>query len=127
MHRRKLAFARHLRKAMTDAECLLWSRLGHRQLGGYKIRRQHVLRGYIVDFFCPEVDLIIEVDGEVHLEEDVALADAQREGILRANGYELIRFTNPDVLLHTDDVCQNLLDHLRRIDATRRKQRPTPQ
>jgi very-short-patch-repair endonuclease len=101
---------------MTKAERTLWSRLRNRQLGGYKIRRQHVLCGYIVDFFCQEVDLVIEVDGEVHLSEDAMQADARRENILQAHGYNIIRFTHPNVRLHTSDVCQRLLQHIPTIE-----------
>ncbi len=101
---------------MTKAERTLWSRLRNRQLGGYKIRRQHVLCGYIVDFFCQEVDLVIEVDGEVHLSEEAKQADAYRENVLQAHGYNIIRFTNPAVLLHTSDVCLRLLQHIQTIE-----------
>lgn len=102
---------------MTPAEKVLWSRVRNRRLGGYKIRRQAIVLGYFPDFYCPECKLIIEVDGEVHLNADVAHRDAHREAILRANGYNVIRFTNPQVLLHTDTTCQLLLHHLGTLSA----------
>jgi very-short-patch-repair endonuclease len=102
---------------MTPAEKVLWSRVRNRRLGGYKIRRQAIVSGYFPDFYCPECKLVIEVDGDVHLNEDVAKRDARREAILRANGYNVIRFTNPQVLLHTAAPCQLLLQHLGTLSA----------
>lgn len=118
MGKSNLEFARHLRRRMTPAEKVLWSRVRNRRLGGYKIRRQAIVLGYFPDFYCPECKLIIEVDGEVHLNAEVAHRDAHREAILRANGYNIIRFTNPQVLLHTDTTCQLLLHHLGTLSAS---------
>ncbi len=117
MRKSNVEFARHLRRRMTPAEKVLWSRVRNRRLGGYKIRRQAIVSGYFPDFYCPECKLVIEVDGDVHLNEDVAKRDARREAILRANGYNVIRFTNPQVLLHTDATCQLLLQHLGTLSA----------
>ncbi len=117
MGKSNVEFARHLRRRMTSAEKVLWSRVRNRRLGGYKIRRQAIVLGYFPDFYCPECKLIIEVDGEIHLNRDVVRRDARREAILRANGYNIIRFTNPQVLLHTDETCQLLLHHLGTLSA----------
>lgn len=73
MGKSNLEFARHLRRRMTPAEKVLWSRVRNRRLGGYKIRRQAIVSGYFPDFYCPECKLIIEVDGEIHRYKDVAL------------------------------------------------------
>ena len=112
MARRKLEFARQLRRRMTSAEKVLWARVRNRRLGGYKIRRQVIVCGFIPDFYCPETKLVIEVDGNIHLMEEVARRDAFRERILRAEGYDVIRFTNLAVLLQTDSVCTLLLERL---------------
>ena len=117
MGKSNLEFARHLRRRMTPAERVLWSRVRNRRLGGYKIRRQAIVLGYFPDFYCAECKLIIEVDGEIHLNAEVAQRDAHREAILRANGYNIIRFTNPQVLHHTDATCQLLLHHLGTLSA----------
>ena len=63
------ANARTQRKAMTGAERALWQHLRGRAFGGYKFRRQHVLGPYILDFYCPELHLAIEVDGSPHADE----------------------------------------------------------
>jgi very-short-patch-repair endonuclease len=112
MARRKLELARQLRRRMTSAEEALWERVRNRKLGGFKIRRQAIVLGFIPDFYCPEVKLIIEVDGSIHLVEEVARRDALRERILRAEGYDVIRFTNNAVLHNTESVCAQLLERL---------------
>jgi very-short-patch-repair endonuclease len=97
---------------MTSAEEALWERVRNRKLGGFKIRRQAIVLGFIPDFYCPESKLVIEIDGHVHLIEEVARRDAFREGILRAEGYDVIRFTNDAVLHNTETVCAQLLERL---------------
>jgi len=57
-----------LRKEMTAAEQVLWGKLRNRKVGGYKFRRQHPIGPYIVDFYCSQAGLIIELDGEIHLQ-----------------------------------------------------------
>ena len=112
MARRKLELARQLRRRMTSAEAVLWECVRNRKLGGFKIRRQTIVLGFIPDFYCPESKLVIEIDGDVHLIEEVARRDAFREGILRAEGYDVIRFTNNAVLHNTETVCAQLLERL---------------
>jgi len=92
---------KRLRKASTDAEQRVWSRLRSSQLG-YKFRRQHELVGYIVDFVCVERGLIVELDGSQHL--DQTNYDETRTAGLEALGFRVIRFWNNDVLLDTENV-----------------------
>lgn len=93
-----LSRCRELRKNATDAENLLWQLLRDRQLEGLKFRRQHPLGGYILDFYCHEERLAIELDGSGHLETDQARRDEQRTKDLAALGVRVIRFWNHDVL-----------------------------
>jgi very-short-patch-repair endonuclease len=72
----KLAFAGSMRASPTAAEAALWAALRRRKLGRYKFRRQHVIAGYIVDFYCAELRLVVEVDGGVH--QDRIAEDRQR-------------------------------------------------
>jgi very-short-patch-repair endonuclease len=102
--------ARELRKTPTDAETRLWSRLRRRQLGGFRFRRQQPIGLYIVDFFCPEAKLVIEVDGGQHAEN---AADEARTRWIEKRGYRIIRFWNNDVLGNTDGVLLSILDALR--------------
>src|SRR5882762_6608753 len=101
-------FARRLRLTPTDAEIRLWSRLRRKQLEGFRFRRQHPLGPYVVDFFCAEAKLIVEVDGGQHADDGEA-----RTRWLEARGYRVIRFWNNDVLANTDGVLRMILDALR--------------
>ena len=63
----KVELARHLRQEMTPAEMKLWSLIRRRQINGCRFRRQQIIAGFIVDFYCPELALVIEIDGDVHV------------------------------------------------------------
>jgi very-short-patch-repair endonuclease len=79
--------ARALRQQMTDAERLLWRHLRNRGLGGWKFRRQYPVGPYIVDFICPEKNVVIEVDGGQHA--DDVKHDSQRSAYLNKMGYRV--------------------------------------
>ncbi|MEL7680868.1 endonuclease domain-containing protein [Citromicrobium bathyomarinum] len=96
--------ARALRKASTDAEALLWSHLRNRQFRNLKFRRQVPLGHYIVDFYCHEFQLVIELDGGQHSEE----VDRSRTQWLEGEGYRVVRFWNNEVLDNTDGVLADL-------------------
>jgi very-short-patch-repair endonuclease len=87
--------AKELRQSMTSAERILWERLRDRRLAGIKFRRQHPIGSFIVDFYCAEARLVIEVDGGIHHEQTEA--DIFRSQELEAQGYRVIRFTNQRV------------------------------
>ena len=89
--------ARTLRSSMTKAEIILWSRLRSKQIEGYKFRRQQPLFDYVVDFYCHDLKLIIEVDGEIHSQEENHKYDIKRDNILKLNGYHILRLSNLDV------------------------------
>ena len=89
--------ARELRRNPTEAERLLWKHIRRRQLGGYRFRRQHPLGRYIVDFFCFEQRLVIEIDGGRHSERGIY--DSRRTEWLEANGCKVMRFWNNQVLI----------------------------
>src|SRR5690606_4838289 len=97
-----------LRNNPTDAEKALWKRLQHEQLG-LKFRRQHPIEPYIVDFYCPDKKLIIEVDGGQHNENK---RDDARTAYLESKGYRVIRFWNNEVLQNTDGVLETIMNEL---------------
>ncbi|MBN2043759.1 MAG: endonuclease domain-containing protein [Anaerolineales bacterium] len=105
-----LARARKMRTKPTDAEEHLWQHLRERRLAGNKFRRQHLIGAYIVDFYCPEARLIIEVDGPVH--DKLKEYDQHREGDLLAGGYKVIRFTNKEIFESLDGVLKKILDEM---------------
>ncbi|WP_207512013.1 endonuclease domain-containing protein [Longitalea luteola] len=75
---------------------------------GYKFRRQHPLRIYIVDFYCHKLKLVIEVDGSVHGENEVRVADAEPQRQLELDGLRVIRFTNEEVLKNKELVIEKI-------------------
>ena len=101
--------ARRLRVDQTDAETVLWNRIRNRQIDGHKFVRQEPLAGYICDFVCRERRLVIEVDGGQHNE---SAADATRDRRLAADGYQVLRFWNNDVLGNIDGVLTTIQTEL---------------
>jgi very-short-patch-repair endonuclease len=99
--------ARALRRNMTDAERILWRSLRDRKMGGWKFRRQHPIRPFIVDFVCVERRLIIEVDGGQHASK--VQADASRSSYLRKKGYKILRFWNNQVLNESEAILDMIL------------------
>jgi very-short-patch-repair endonuclease len=94
--------ARELRKEMTPAEKLLWSRLRNKQLKGLKFRRQHPLGPFIADFYCAARRLVVEIDGDIHdLQPERGVARTEQ---FKQYGYRLIRFRNKQVLNDIEDV-----------------------
>ena len=92
-----MGVARSFRRVSTSAEAALWKALRGRRLVGLKFRRQHPVDGFIVDFYCAERRLIVEVDGSVH--DRQRAADEERQAMLDASGYRVVRLHN-DTVLH---------------------------
>jgi len=105
----KIDIARRLRRDQTDVEKKLWSRLRDRRLDGWKFRRRAPIDRYIVDFFCSDAKLVIELDGGQHTLE----ADAERTRVIEACGYFIIRFWNTDVLTNIEGVLLRIAEALR--------------
>ena len=106
-----LEFAKSMRHTATDAENLMWQILRAKRFMNLKFRRQHVIKPYIVDFYCHEIGLIIELDGSQHGTKDAIEYDAERTKFLETLGLTVVRYWNYDVLGRTDVV----LDHLWQI------------
>jgi very-short-patch-repair endonuclease len=99
--------ARRLRSNQTDAERVLWFRLRDRRLAGLKFKRQVPIERFIVDFFCADAKLIVELDGGQH--DQNKESDGNRTRILEAMGYLVVRFWNNDVMRNTDGVLEEIL------------------
>lgn len=108
-----IAFARSLRQNATDAEGLLWSCLRNRRVHKRKFRRQHPVDPYVLDFYCAELQLAIELDGGQHNSPEGRVHDARREAFLRTKGIKTLRFTNHAVLTDTDTVLNVIWDTTR--------------
>jgi very-short-patch-repair endonuclease len=92
---KRIGLARAQRKAIIPAEKMLWRALRNRALGGFKFRRQHPIGAYVVDFACVECKLIVEIDGETHL--DRRNEDNRRTRFLETEGWQVLRFWNTEV------------------------------
>ena len=106
----KLRRACELRRAMTPAERLVWERVRNNQIAGAKFRRQQIIEGFIVDFFCHPAKLVVEIDGGVHDTEDQKKADEKRKKVFANRGVEEIRFRNEEVLGNIDAVVEKITE-----------------
>ncbi len=116
------ALSRRLRRDATDAERALWRRLRAKQLDGLKFRRQHVIGRFIVDFYCHECRLAVELDGGQHGEAGHGRRDDARTAFLESRGVAVLRYSNLEALRETEAVLENL----RRRAAARRPPSPGP-
>ena len=102
--------ARDLRRESTRSEALLWQALRNRKLGGVKFRRQRPIGPFVVDFFCPEERLVVEIDGPIH--KGQSGADQERQQALEASGLRVIRVRAADVESDIDAVLDGILANL---------------
>lgn len=101
----KLERAKELRREMTPAEKRLWQEVRAKKLG-VRFRRQQVITGFIVDFYCHRAALVVEVDGDIHdLQQD---EDARREKVLTDMGLRIIRFQNDEIFTDLIAVVQSI-------------------
>jgi len=98
--------ARELRRKMTPEEIILWEHLRARRLNGLKFRRQQVIDGFIVDFYCHDAGMVVEVDGPVHRFR--ADGDAERDRLLATRGLRILRVTNKDIRERLPEVLERI-------------------
>jgi very-short-patch-repair endonuclease len=103
----KLQRAKEMRRDMTPAERKLWARLRAGRLEGIHFRRQQIIEPYIVDFYCHQAALVIEVDGDIHLQQQDY--DQQREQDLQSHGLRVMRFSNTEINQNIDGVLAEIL------------------
>ena len=112
--------SRKLRKHATKAEIRIWkSLLCKRKCLGFRFQRQRVIGKYIVDFFCFELKLVIEIDGYIHQKSEVQANDKEREVFLKSLGCQLIRFSNEEICFNLDQVGLQLKTRIAEL-ATQR-------
>lgn len=104
---KQFEYARENRSAHTIAEDMLWEELRKSKLGA-KFRRQHPISQFIVDFYCHSKKLVIEVDGEYHLDKEQKEYDLGREQTLKELGCQIIRFENHEVIYNLQKVTANI-------------------
>ncbi len=106
--RRKISFCKKLRQEQTEAEFLLWRRLKAKRFLGLKFRRQHPLPPYILDFYCPELNLCIELDGYFHAFDGADQKDKKRQNFIESKGIKVIRYPNTYIKQNLDDVLEDI-------------------
>ena len=114
--------SRELRQPQTPPEQRLWAALRDRRLGGYKFRRQHPIDRFIVDFFCHECSLVVEVDGDSHATQ--IEYDQARTEWLNDHGYTVVRFTNQDIYKRFPAVLEAILEQCQALSGN--EDLPTP-
>jgi len=102
----KIYIAREFRKNQTNPEEIIWNELRNRKFFNLKFRRQYLIKGYIVDFYCPKLKLVIEIDGLIHLQQ--IKEDQQRQKDIEEKGIRFIRFKNKDVQYNLKEVLNKL-------------------
>ncbi len=108
--------ARSLRQRLTNAEHLFWYLLRNRRFLGLKFRRQHPVPPYVLDFYCEELCLAIELDGGQHNDDREIEHDRRRDAFLGQRGIRVLRYWNCDVLVRTEEVLTHLYQAV--VDST---------
>jgi very-short-patch-repair endonuclease len=106
------SLATELRKRQTRAEALFWQEVRNRNCLGYKFYRQRILLNYIVDFYCRELKLVIEIDGGIHSREQNHIYDKIRSADLESYGLTLLRYSNEQILSDLSKVLEDLKTHM---------------
>src|SRR5690554_775289 len=106
-----LGYRRKLRSNATPAEAFLWKHLQRSQLEGRKFRSQHSIKNFIVDFYCASEKLIVELDGQVHMNPLAQEYDRKREAVIEGLGFVVIRFENKMVFDFLPSVLKTIRDH----------------
>jgi len=103
-----------LRTSMTDAEIRIWSHIRLKQVKGLQFYRQKPIGKYIVDFYCPKIKLVIEIDCGQHYKDALIHRDQIRDEFMKKLGIMVLRYTNTDVIDNIDGVIENLLFEIER-------------
>lgn len=101
---------------MTRSEKIMWNALRNRQFLGLKFRRQHLIEGYLVDFYCHELQLAIEIDGSVHKYEDQMNQDVERQKIIEEKGIKFFRTSDEEVKYSISVVLNNLENYIQDLN-----------
>jgi len=101
-----VGLARRMRKEPTPAEKMLWE--GFLRKFSFRVLRQRPIDNFIVDFYCPKLKLVIEVDGAAHFNDEGKAADKERRGILQAYGLKVVRFSDFEVTKYFSRVCDRI-------------------
>ncbi|MBO7083145.1 MAG: DUF559 domain-containing protein [Bacteroidales bacterium] len=110
----KLDLAKYFRKHSTEYEEAVWQMLRNRQIDNLKWRRQQVIDGFIADFYCAELNVVLEIDGPIHEKEKIKEYDAYRTSVFEEKGIKTFRLRNEDCdEQHLKELIENIITSLR--------------
>ena len=115
-----------LRRTTTPTENMLWRRLKGKQFDGLRFRQQHGYGPYVLDFYCPSLRLCIELDGNIHDEEQVRLKDEERTEFLLEQRIHVLRFRNEDVENDVEGVLERIREYINRVITNKTEAVQTP-
>ena len=111
---KKLELARQFRKNPTESEDVVWQMLRNRQIKNLKWRRQQVIDGFIADFYCAELNVVLEIDGSIHDNEEVKEYDTYRASVFESKGIKTFRLRNEDCdKQHLTELIENIINSVR--------------
>lgn len=112
-YKEKTLLAREFRKNMTPSEKTLWIFLRRKSILGYSFRRQFLIAGFIIDFYCPKLKLGIEVDGDIHNEKNNQIHDKNRELILKQYGITILRIKNHEIQNNLPNIIDRIQNYIK--------------
>ena len=104
---------RKLRQEQTYVEKIVWLYLRNRKMFGYKFKRQYSIDQYVVDFFCPELKLALEIDGGIHEMEENKLYDKERQSYIESYGIEFLRIKNEELLGNPNKAFEKIAEKIK--------------
>lgn len=111
---KKLELARQFRKNPTESEDIVWQMLRNRQIKNLKWRRQQVIDGFIADFYCAELNVVLEIDGSIHEKEEVIEYDEYRTSVFASKGIRVYRLKNEDCdKKHLTELIETIINSVR--------------
>ena len=113
----KIHLAKEFRKSPTRSEKIMWNAIRNRQFLNLKFRRQHLIKGYLVDFYCYELKLAVEIDGSVHLDEVQIKKDIERQKIIEDQGIKFFRVKSEDVEYNINNTLKNLRNFINSLNV----------
>jgi very-short-patch-repair endonuclease len=116
MHHRKKEFARFLRKHQTACEEKMWRLLRNKQFKNLKFRRQHVVGGFVVDFYCNQYKFAVEIDGGIHMRRKGY--DELRDEALESKGIHLLRVSNPEIENDEEMVIRRISEYIEKLNPS---------
>lgn len=111
---------RLLRSHLFKAEAIIWKKLSRKQMLRYKFRRQHSIDRYVLDFYCPELKLAIEIDGDTHFRGAAEVYDKHRQEHIEHFGIQLLRFTNIEVYKNIYGVLQTISEKINQLQEIKK-------